>query len=318
MADVQDVIQSAVGGAKVTTTIEGRERYPVNVRYGRDFRENLWQLRRVLVGTPAGAQVPLEELADLKFNKGAGMIKSEAAQLVGYVYIDIAGRDVGSYLEEAQAMVKQNVQVPQGYRLEWSGAYESMQRAGQRLAFVIPLTLLVVFVLLYLNTGSLAKVIIVFLAVPFSLIGAFLLIYLLGYNLSVAVWVGIIALAGVDAQTGVVMLLYVDIAYDRRKQEGRMNNLEDLKEAVVEGAVHRVRPKMMTVMSIMMGLLPIMWSTGTGSDVMKRIVAPRVGGVITSFLMELLIYPPIYTIWKWWAEVRPAVRGAAGEAKGSA
>jgi Cu(I)/Ag(I) efflux system membrane protein CusA/SilA len=310
IADVQEVIQSAVGGGNVTMTVEGRQRYPVNVRYGRAFRQDLWGLGRVLVETPAGAQVPLEELAELKITTGAGMVKSEAAQLVGYVYIDIADRDVGSYLEDARSMVEENVEVPAGYRLEWSGAYESMQRAGRRLMYVIPVTLLIVFVLLYLSTGSLAKVLIVFLALPFSLVGAFLLIFLLGYNLSVAVWVGIIALAGIDAQTGVVMLLYLDIAYDRRKQEGRMNSLQDLEEAVIEGAVHRVRPKMMTVMSIMMGLLPIMWSTGTGSDVMKRIVAPMVGGVITSFILALLIYPAIYMIWKWWAEVRPGAAAA--------
>jgi Cu(I)/Ag(I) efflux system membrane protein CusA/SilA len=309
VADVQEVIQSAVGGANVTMTIEGRERYPVNVRYGRAFRSDLWTLRRVLVGTPLGAQVPLEELADLRIVSSPGMFKSEAAQLVGYVYIDFAGRDAGSYVADAQAMVERNVHLPAGYHLEWSGSFEAMQRAQQRLAYVIPLTLLVIFVLLYLNTRSLAKVVIVFLAVPFSLIGAFLLLYLLGYHLSVAVWVGIIALAGVDAETGVVMLLYLDHAYERWKQEGRLHDLRDLEGAVLEGAVQRVRPKMMTVLAILMGLLPIMWSAGTGSDVMKRIAAPMVGGVITSFILELLIYPAIYTIWKWWAEVRPAPRG---------
>ncbi|HJT76874.1 MAG TPA: CusA/CzcA family heavy metal efflux RND transporter [Gemmataceae bacterium] len=310
VADVQDVIQSAVGGANVTTTVEGRERYPVNVRYGRAFRSDLWQLRRVLVETPTGAQVPLEELADLRIVKGPGMVKSESAQLVGYVNIDVAGRDVGGYMQDAKAMVEQNVQVPPGYHLEWSGAFESMQRAQQRLAYVIPITLALIFLLLYLNTRSLAKVLIVLLAVPFSLVGAFLLLYLLGYHLSVAVWVGIIALAGVDAETGVVMLLYLDHAYERRKREGHLHNLEDLEAAVEEGAVQRVRPKMMTVLAILMGLLPIMWSTETGSDVMKRIAAPMVGGIITSFLLELLIYPAIYTIWKWWAEVRPAARTA--------
>jgi copper/silver efflux system protein len=316
VADVQEVIQSAVGGANVTTTIEGRERYPVNVRYGRAFRSDLWELRRVLVETPQGAQVPLEELAELKIVQGPGMVKSEAAQLVGYVYIDVAGRDTGSYVRDAKAMVEKNVRLPEGYRLEWSGSYESMQRANQRLLYVIPVTLLVIFVLLYLNTRSLVKVLIVFLAVPFSLIGAFLLLWLLGYHLSVAVWVGIIALAGVDAETGVVMLLYLDHAYERERRERHMNNLQDLETAVLEGAVQRVRPKMMTVLAILMGLLPIMWSAGTGSDVMKRIAAPMVGGVVTSFLLELLIYPAVYTIWKWWAEVRPATRhpAAQGEA----
>jgi len=226
----------------------------------------------------------------------------------------VAGRDVGSYLQDARAMVKQNVQVPPGYHLEWSGTYESMQRAGRRLAYVIPVTLAVIVVLLYLNTRSLAKVLIVLLAVPFSLIGAFLLLWLLGYHLSVAVWVGLIALAGVDAETGVVMLLYLDHAYERRKQEGHMDSLDDLKAAVEEGAVQRVRPKMMTVLAILMGLLPIMWSTETGSDVMKRIAAPMIGGVVTSFLLELLIYPAIYTIWKGWAEVRPATRQQPADA----
>jgi Cu(I)/Ag(I) efflux system membrane protein CusA/SilA len=304
VADVHEVIQSAVGGANVTTTIEGRERYPVNVRYGRSFRSDLWRLRRVLVETPMGAQVPLEQLADLRLTSGPTSIKSEAAQLVGYVYVDFAGRDTGGYVHDARAMVDRMVQLPSGYHLEWSGSFEGMQRATQRLTYVIPLTLLVIFLLLYLNTRSLTKVVIVLLAVPFSLVGAFLLLYLLGYHLSVAVWVGIIALAGVDAETGVIMLLYLDVAYERRKREGRMASLGDLEGAVLEGAVQRVRPKMMTVMAILMGLLPIMWSAGTGADVMKRIAAPMVGGVITSFLLELLIYPAIYTIWKWWAEVR--------------
>jgi Cu(I)/Ag(I) efflux system membrane protein CusA/SilA len=308
VADVHEVIQSAVGGANVTTTIEGRERYPVNVRYGRSYRSDLWRLRRVLVETPQGAQVPLEQLADLRLTSGPASIKSEAAQLVSYVYVDFAGRDTGSYIHDARAMVEQMVKVPPGYHLEWSGSYEGMRRAGQRLLYVIPLTLLVIFVLLYLNTRSLVKVLIVFLAVPFSLVGAFLLLDVLGYHLSVAVSVGIIALAGVDAETGVVMLLYLDHAYDRERQAGHMNGLDDLEKAVLEGAVQRVRPKMMTVMAILMGLLPIMWSVGTGADVMKRIAAPMVGGVITSFILELLIYPAIYTIWKWWAEVRPTAR----------
>jgi Cu(I)/Ag(I) efflux system membrane protein CusA/SilA len=306
VADVHEVIQSAVGGADITTTIEGRERFPVNVRYARSYRSDLWRLRRVLVETPQGAQVPLEQLADLRLTPGPTGIKSEAAQLVGYIYVDVAGRDMGGYVADAKRMVDQMVSVPPGYHLEWSGSYEGMQRATQRLTYVIPLTLIVIIVLLYLNTRSLTKVFIVLLAVPFSLVGAFLLLYLLGYHLSVAVWVGIIALAGVDAETGVVMLLYLDVAYERWRREGRLHSVGDLEGAVLEGAVQRVRPKMMTVMAILMGLLPIMWSgmSETGADVMKRIAAPMVGGVITSFILELLIYPAIYTIWKWWAEVR--------------
>jgi Cu(I)/Ag(I) efflux system membrane protein CusA/SilA len=209
-------------------------------------------------------------------------------------------------------MVERNVKLPPGYHLEWGGTYESMRRAQGRLLYVVPVTLALIFLLLYLNTRSLAKVFIVLLAVPFSLVGAFLLLWLLGYHMSVAVWVGVIALAGVDAETGVVMLLYLDHAYDRRRREGWMNSLDDLEAAVEEGAVQRVRPKMMTVMAILMGLLPIMWSAGTGSDVMKRIAAPMVGGIVTSFLLELLIYPAVYTIWKWRAEVRLAARQEAG------
>ena len=303
--DVQEVIQAAVGGANLTQTIEGRERYPVNVRYGRDLRDDVDKLRRVLVATPMGAQVPLEELAALRFADGPGLIKSEAAQLVGYAYIDIADRDTGSYMNDARKIVGEMVKLPPGYRLEWSGSFEGMQRASQRLMYVIPITLAVILLLLYLNARSITKALIVMIAVPFSLVGAFLLLWLLGYHLSVAVWVGIIALAGVDAETGMVMLLYLDVAYDRWKQEGRMKSIGELEGAVMEGAVQRVRPKMMTVLAILMGLLPIMWSSGTGSDVMKRIAAPMVGGIVTSFLLELLIYPAIYVIWKWWSEVRP-------------
>jgi Cu(I)/Ag(I) efflux system membrane protein CusA/SilA len=302
--DVQEVIQSAVGGANITQTIEGRQRFPVNVRYGRELRDDLGKLRRVLVATPAGAQVPLEELADLHITSGPTMIKSEAARMVGYVYVDVTGRDIGGYMDDARKAVAKSVKLPDGYTLEWSGSFESMQRASKRLTYVIPITLVVIFLLLYLNARSLAKVLIVLIAVPFSLVGAFLLLWILGYHLSVAVWVGIIALAGVDAETGMVMLLYLDVAYDRWKKEGRMNTLGELEGAVMEGAVQRVRPKMMTVLAILMGLLPIMWSSGTGTDVMKRIAAPMIGGIITSFILELLIYPAIYTLWKWWSEVR--------------
>lgn len=306
VTDVNEVIESAVGGSNVTQTIEGRERYPVNVRYGRGLRADLDQLRRVLVATPTGAQVPLEQLTDLRFVDGPGQIKSEEAQLVGYVYVDMAGRDIGSYMKDAQAAVDKMVSIPKGYRLEWSGSFEGMQRANQRLTFVVPITLALIIVLIYLNTRSMAKVLIILATVPFSLVGAFLLLWLLGYNLSVAVWVGIIALAGVDAETGIVMLLYIDAAYERWKQEGRMRSLADLEGAVMEGAVQRVRPKMMTVLAILMGLLPIMWasSSETGADVMKRIAAPMVGGIITSLVLSLLILPVVYVLWKWWAEVR--------------
>ncbi len=306
VTDVEDTIMAAVGGANVTQTIEGRERYPVNVRYARELRSDLSSLRRVLVATPGGAQVPLGDLVDLHFVDGPGAIKSEAAQLVGYVYVDLAGRDLGGYLSDARSAVARMVRLPPGYRIEWSGAFEGMRRAGQRLMLVIPITLLIIAVLLYVNGRSLAKVLIVLCAVPFSLVGAFLLLWLLGYHLSVAVWVGLIALAGVDAETGMVMLLYLDVAYARRLREGRMSTLGDLEGAVLEGAVQRVRPKMMTVCAILFGLLPIMWSSGAGSDVMKRIAAPMVGGIVTSFLLELLIYPAVYLSWKRWGQVRPA------------
>jgi Cu(I)/Ag(I) efflux system membrane protein CusA/SilA len=234
------------------------------------------------------------------------VIRTEQAQLLGYVYVDVANRDIGGYVADAKTAVDKMVKLPEGYTLEWSGQYEYMQRAKEQLRVVIPITLLIVIVLLYFNTRSAVKCAIVLLAVPFSLVGAFWLLYLLGYNLSVAVWVGIIALAGVDAETGVVMLLYLDHAYAKYRAEGRMRTLGDLQEAVEEGAVKRIRPKMMTVMAILMGLSPIMWSHGAGADVMKRIAAPMVGGVVTSFILELLIYPVIFTLWRWHGEVKKA------------
>ncbi len=308
--DVQMVIESAIGGTNITTTIEGRERFPVNVRYQRSYRSDVNALKRTLIATPGGAQIPIEQVADITLTTGPTVIRTEQAQLLGYVYVDVADRDIGGYVEDAKRVVGQMVKLPEGYYLEWSGQYEYMLRAKERLKIVIPVTLLLVIVLLYFNTRNVTKIGIVLLAVPFSLIGAFWLIYLLGYNLSVAVWVGIIALAGVDAETGVVMLLYLDNAFDKAKAAGRMNSLRDLQEAIEEGAVQRIRPKMMTVMAILMGLLPIMWGHGAGADTMKRIAAPMVGGVITSFLLELLIYPVIFEIWKWYREVKPALAAA--------
>lgn len=306
--DVEMVIESAIGGANITTTIEGRERFPVSVRYQRAYRSDLNSLKRTLIATPGGAQIPIEQVADISVSSGPTVIRTEQAQLLGYVYVDVAGRDIGGYVEDAKRVVAEMVKLPEGYTLEWSGQYEYMLRAAARLRIVIPVTLLIVIVLLYFSTRSAAKILIVLLAVPFSLIGAFWLIYLLGYNMSVAVWVGIIALAGVDAETGVVMLLYLDQSFAKFKAAGRMNSLADLQEAVEDGAVKRIRPKMMTVMAILMGLLPIMWSHGAGADVMKRIAAPMVGGVVTSFALELLIYPVIFTLWKWHAEVKPSRR----------
>ncbi len=296
--DVESVLETAIGGMNITTTVEGRERFPVNIRYYRDYRTDIGPLKRVLVSTMSGAQIPLGQLVDLKLATGTTLVRSEAGELAGYVFIDYTGSDIGGYVDHLKKIVADKVKLPPGYHLVWSGQYEYMQRAKERLKIVIPLTLLIVFILLYFNTAHIGKVFIVLLAVPFSLIGAFWFIYLLGYNLSVAVWVGIIALAGVDAETGVIMLLYLDHAYEKWKMQGRMRNMADLQGAIGEGAVKRVRPKMMTVMAIIMGLLPIMWSHGAGADVMKRIAAPMIGGIVTSFVLELVIYPVIFEIWR--------------------
>ena len=309
--DVEAVLETAIGGMTVTTTVEGRERYPVNIRYYRDFRSDLGPLKRVLVPTMSGAQIPLGQLVDLKMSSGTTLVRSEEGELAAYVFIDVTDRDIGSYVRDLKKIVAEKVQVPPGYHLVWSGQYEYMERAKERLKIVIPLTLLIVFILLYFNTAHVGKVFIVLLAVPFSLIGAFWCIYLLGYHLSVAVWVGIIALAGVDAETGVIMLLYLDHAYEKWKAQGRMRGLKDLREAISEGAVKRVRPKMMTVMAIIMGLLPIMWSQGAGADVMKRIAAPMIGGIVTSFILELVVYPVIFEIWRG-REFRKNSAGAKG------
>ena len=295
---LQDVIMSAIGGENITTTIEGRERYPVNVRYPRELREDLNRLGRVLVPTGTGAQVPIAQLADVKMLEGPAMLRDENGFLAGYVYVDIAGRDVGSYVEEAKKVVASKVSLKPGYVLQWSGQYENMIRVRERLKLVIPITLVLIFVLLYMNTRSAFKASLVMLAVPFSAIGAIWLFYLLGYNVSIAAWVGMIALMGLDAETGVFMLLFLDLSYEDAKKRGMLRNLAELDEAIVHGAVKRVRPKMMTVAAAFMGLLPIMWSTSAGADVMKRIAAPMIGGLITSFILELLVYPAIYKLWK--------------------
>ncbi len=298
VGDVQDVILSAIGGMNVTTTVEGLERYPVNVRYPSELRDNPESMRRILVPTPGGAQVPLGQLADISIHKGPANIKSENSRRTVWIYVDIRGIDLGTYVKNAQEAVRKSIKLPAGYSLVWSGQFEYMERASKRLMIVIPLTLLIVFLIIYMNTKSLVKTTIVLLAVPFSLVGAFWFIYLLGFNLSVAVWVGIIALAGLDAETGVVMLLYLEVAYENMRREKLMNTMGDLKEAIVDGAVKRIRPKVMTASVIIAGLIPIMWSSGTGSDVMKRIAAPMVGGVVTSVIMELLVYPVIYQFLK--------------------
>ena len=305
MDEAQDVVAKAIGGENVTTTVEGRERYPVNVRYMRDFRTDIGALGRVLVPASGGQrQIPLSQLAAIKIVTGPSMIRDEDGLLTGYVYVDVAGRDEQGFIQEASRVLSEKVKPPPGYTISWSGQYEDMQRVKQRLTVVVPLTLFLILFLLYLNTRSVTKTLIVLLAVPFSAIGAFLFLYLLGYNMSIGVWVGLIALLGVDAETGVFMLLYLDLAYEQAKKEGRLQSLADLQTAIRYGAVRRLRPKFMTVATTFLGLIPIMWSIGAGSDVMKRIAAPMIGGIFTSFLLELLVYPAIYQIWKWHFEVK--------------
>jgi len=304
IGEVQDMLSVALGGMPLTTTVEGLQRYTVNLRYDRDFRSDLDSLKHdIVVPTPSGTQIPLGELASIKVVDGAMEIKTEGAVPNDWVYVDIRDIDVGTYVQNAMhavnaAIAAGQIQLPSGYNLFWSGQYEYMLRAEQRLLLVVPLTLLIITLIIYLNTRSLLKTVIVLLAVPFSLVGTFWTLYLLHYNLSVAVWIGIIALAGLDAETGVVMLLYLDLAYDEWKQKGSMRNLADLCDAIYHGAVKRLRPKIMTASVIIAGLAPILWSTGTGADVMKRIAAPMVGGVVTSTISVLVVYPAIYYLWR--------------------
>jgi Cu(I)/Ag(I) efflux system membrane protein CusA/SilA len=296
--DVQDVIQSAIGGMNVTTTVEGLERYPLNVRYARELRDDVPALRHVLVDTPAHTQIPLGQLAALRITPGPPMIRSENAQRTAWIFVDIAGRDLGGYVRDAKRIAAEQAPLPPGYTRVWSGRFEYLEQANRRLAIVIPITFLLIVLLLYAANQSWFRVAVVLLAVPFSLIGAFWFMYALGYNMSLAVWVGIIALLGVDAETGQVMLLYLDSTFDRFRAEGRMRNESDLYAAIHEGAVKRVRPKTMTVMTDMIGLLPLLWATGTGADVTRRLVAPQIGGIGVSFLMELLVYPVIFYLAK--------------------
>lgn len=312
------MLEVALGGMPLTTTVEGLERYGVILRYERDYRENLEALGEILVpvepgsaggamggggsGGP-GAQVPLSQLAAIRVVAAPMGIKSEAAIPNAWIYVDVQGVDIGNYVRGAQQAVNRalaagEIKVPAGYTIFWSGQFEYMQRAKARLMIVVPLTLVIIIFIIYLNTKSWIKTAIVLLAVPFSLVGAFWALHLTGYNMSVAVWVGIIALAGLDAETGVVMLLYLDLAYDEWKKTGRLRTTSDLRDAIYHGAVKRVRPKAMTAAVIIAGLLPILWSHGTGADTMKRIALPMVGGVITSTLMELLVYPAIFYLWR--------------------
>lgn len=296
--EVQDLLATAVGGMDVGETVEGRERYPISIRYARDYREDPAALGRVLVPTMEGAQVPLRELATIGFATGPPMIRSEGGRLVGYVFVDPGSRAIAEYVAEARRAVSTRITLPAGVRLEWAGQFRYLERARARLKIVVPVTLFLIGLLLYLNLRSGVEVAIVLLAVPFSLVGAVWLLYALGYNLSVAVWVGLIALAGLDAETGVVMLLYLTLSHRRWQAAGKLNTSADLEEVIVEGAARRIRPKLMTVLTTFIGLLPILWSTGTGADVMKRIAAPMIGGLATSFLLELTVYPALFASWK--------------------
>jgi len=300
--DVEDVIEIAIGGKNITYTIEGRERYPVNLRYSREYRDNLENINRIMVSTPLGMQIPIGQIAEIKIVPGPHSIRDENGSLAGFVFVDIKERDIGSYVKEAKRAIQEQIELPPGYRLVWAGQYQYMERAKEKLKVMVPFTLLIIFILLYMNFESISKTLIVILSVPFSLVGSILILYLLDYHMSVAVWVGIIALAGVAAQTGVIMLVYIDEAYERRKKSGQMQNLNDLQEAVMEGAVKRVRPKIMTVSAIIAGLLPIMWSQGTGSEVMRRIAAPMIGGMVSSTLLTLIVIPVLYMLVKQWQD----------------
>ena len=312
LADVQDVLEVALGGMPLTTTVEGLQRYAITLRYDRDFRENIETLREIVIPTPDGAQIPLGQLARLDVVRAPMGIKSEGAVPNAWIYVDVRDVDLGTYVRTAQRAVDEatargQIRKPHGYSIFWSGQYEYMLRAQQRLLVVVPLTLLIILLIIYLNTRSAIKTMIVLLAVPFSLVGAFWMLYLFGYNMSVAVWIGVIALAGLDAETGVVMLLYLDLAYEEWRQKGLLRNAGDLRDAIYHGAVKRVRPKAMTAAVIIAGLLPILWSHGAGADVMKRIATPMVGGVVTSTIMELIVYPAIFFVWRSRA-LKPASR----------
>ena len=296
--DVQDVIQSALGGENVTETIEGRQRYPVNVRYARNFRESMPALERVLIKTPMGANVPLGQLASIELTTGPAMVRDEDGQLAGYVYVDTATSDIGGYVDRAKAAIVQGLQLPAGYTLQWTGQYEFQVRARERLKILIPIVFFIIFMLLYMTFHSVAEATIVMLSVVYAMTGGVILQWLLGYNFSVAVWVGYIALYGVAVQTGVVMVVYLHEALDKKLRRGEPLTAQDIWDATVEGSVLRLRPKLMTVTVVMASLVPIMWSTGVGSDIMKPIAAPIIGGMITSTIHVLIITPVIFYIMK--------------------
>jgi Cu(I)/Ag(I) efflux system membrane protein CusA/SilA len=301
VGDIQDIIMSAVGGMNVTQTVEGLERYPVNLRYGSELRDTPEKLRRILVPTPLGAEIPITQLADIRIVKGPPAIKSENARNNAWVYVDIRDIDVGTYVKMAQQVIRDKIKLPTGYSLVWSGQYEYMERAHKRLMIVVPLTLLIIFVLLYFNFKNITDSLIVMSSVPFSLTGGLWLMYFMGYNMSVAVGVGFIALAGVATEIGVVLLIYLDLSYKKFKDRyGENFNRKLLQQAIEEGSALRMRPIMMTAVSIMAGLMPIMWSHGTGSQVMKRIAAPMIGGMVSATILTLLVVPAIYGLWKGW------------------
>ncbi len=298
IGDVQDVIMTAIGGMNVTYTVEGLERYPVNLRYNRELRDDIEMLKRVLVPTPTGAQVPLIQLADFSIHKGPAAIKSENSRRTAWVYVDIRGVDVGTYVKNAKKTIDEKIDLPAGYSIVWSGQYEYMEKARKTLNIIVPITLIVIFVLLYIHFNSIIEAIIVMASLPFAIVGGIWLLFILNYNISVAVVVGFIALAGLATETGVVMLVYLDEVYEKRKLSGKMRNIDDLTKAIIEGAVDRVRPKLMTVATTLIGLLPVMYVSETGSQVMKRIAGPMVGGLISSTVLTLIIIPVIYDIWK--------------------
>jgi Cu(I)/Ag(I) efflux system membrane protein CusA/SilA len=314
--DVQDVIQSAIGGRNVTRTIEGRERYPVNVRYSRDFREDIPGLERVLVKTALGSHVPLGQLAEITLTTGPAMIRDEDGQLAGYVYVDTATRDIGGFVNRARQAIDRSVALPPGYTLLWTGQYEFQVRARERLQVLLPIVFFLIFMLLYLTFHSVSEAMIVMLSVVYAMTGGIVLQWLLGYNFSVAVWVGYIALYGVAVQTGVVMVVYLHEALDTRLRRGGDLTQQDIWDATVAGSVLRLRPKLMTVSVVMAGLLPIMWSTGVGSDIMRPIAAPIIGGMVTSTIHVLIITPVIFYIMKVraWRKGRLRVSGMAGPA----
>jgi len=298
VGDVEDALLAAVGGLTVSETIEGRERYAINLRYAREFRDNPEALKRVLVSTPSGAQVPISQLADLKFLTGPPMLRNEDGQLVGFVFVDVKEIGIADYVNLARQVVNDKVDVPAGYRIAWAGQFKYFERAKAKLQMLIPLTLFIVFFMLFMNRGSVIEALIILIAIPFSLVGAVWLLFLLDYNLSVAVWVGMIALAGLDAEMGVLMMLYLGLSYRQRQASGQLNSHHDLTEAIVEGAGRRIRPMLMTGMALLLGLIPILWSTGTGADVMKRIAAPMVGGITSALFMVLVVFPAVFSIWR--------------------